>query len=366
MNVVYTHDIFVAQRYGGISRYFSELIQRIPTSGVDVRVIAGVYVNEYLRGLKGIWGLKVPQVRHSGFIRKVASEFLQGCYLRFWGNGSIVHQTYYAPLSPGGNRKSVLTVYDMIHERFPGCYQTGDSTSSLKRKCCERADRIIAISHSTKKDLVELFGLPDEKITVIHLASSLKDVEPRAVSGIREPYLFYVGERRGYKNFPALAQVFAQSATLKRHFCLLCFGGGPFSNEEKKEWGRLGISDHVHQISGNDSILAACYRRATAFICPSLYEGFGLTILEAMGLSCPVICSDTGSIPEVAGDAGVYFDPTEEASMKDALESTLLDDRKLNQLKAAGLEREQTFSWERCASETLALYDSLSGKRVHL
>lgn len=121
----------------------------------------------------------------------------------------------------------------------------------------------------------------------------------------------------------------------------------------------LGISKLVHQIGGNDCLLATYYRYATAFICPSLYEGFGIPLLEAMSLSCPVICSNTSSTPEVVGDAGIYFDPNDISSIQSALEDTLFNKSLLCDLKKRGLQRQSLFSWDKCASETVAVYRSL-------
>ena len=247
----------------------------------------------------------------------------------------------------------------MIHELFPQYYRAYDKTSELKKRCCERVDKIIAISNSTKKDLVKLFGINPEKIVVIHLASSLKDTVTHSSKVFQEPYLLYVGARGEYKNFDGFVQAFSQSKVLGKHFHLICFGGGCFNVREEKEFKKLGITRLVHQVSGDDSLLVSYYKNASAFICPSLYEGFGIPLLEAMGLSCPVICSNSGSIPEVVGDAGIYFDPHDITSIRKALENTLFNENLLAHLKMRGLQRESMFSWDRCANETVAVYRSL-------
>ena len=108
-----------------------------------------------------------------------------------------------------------------------------------------------------------------------------------------------------------------------------------------------------------DACFNSSFENATAFVCPSLYEGFGIPLLEAMGLSCPVICSNSGSIPEVVGNAGIYFDPDDISSIRKALEDTLFNESLLEDLKKRGLQRESIFSWDKCASETVAVYRSL-------
>jgi glycosyltransferase involved in cell wall biosynthesis len=176
---------------------------------------------------------------------------------------------------------------------------------------------------------------------------------------MNEPYLLFVGLRSGYKNFEGFVEAFAVSKKLKDRFHVVCFGGGAFSTTEKDNFKELGVEKYVHQVSGNDKMLVNYYRNATAFVCPSLYEGFGIPILEAMGLSCPVVCASTSSIPEVAGDAAVYFDPNDISSIQSVLENTLFNKDLLTDLKKRGLQREANFSWDICADETLSLYRSL-------
>ncbi len=326
----------------------------------EVKVLAGLYINEYIKSMPEVRGIKIPQLNFTNSIRLKVSGIFQTMMLRKAGSQAIVHQTFYYQPIVDFQGKVVLTVYDMISEIFSQDYPTGDNISLLKRRCCERADKIIAISHSTKNDLVRLYDISPEKIVVIHLASSLKgDSAPHNIKHFNEPYLLFVGKRDHYKNFEGLIQAFAASDSLKKSFHIVCFGGEPFSNREKERLKELGIEGRVHNVRGGDGLLCNYYINAVAFVCPSLYEGFGIPILEAMEFSCPVVCSNTSSIPEVAGDAAVYFDPADPASIQHALETTLFDKNLLAYLERRGLERQSKFSWDRCANETLAVYNSL-------
>jgi glycosyltransferase involved in cell wall biosynthesis len=359
LNLIYTYDIFSVQQYGGISRYFSEIIRRIPPSEANVRVLAGLYINEYTKELKVSKGLKVPPIPYTGFIRKKINKLFQKVMLQGIDDETIIHQTYYYPFSFPKKAKLVVTVYDMIHERFDS---SDLKTSSMKRRSCEQADVIIAISNSTKNDLVSMFGIDPKKIVVIYLASSLAEsVLPTTDCIKREPYILYVGERKGYKNFGGLLQAYSESVMLKNNFHLVCFGGG-FDVVEKDKLRELRIMDLVHHINGHDSLLAQFYKNAHAFVYPSLFEGFGLPPLEAMSLSCPVICSNTSSISEVAGDAAVYFDPADVSSIKNALEESLFDNSLLDELKKKGLRRASMFKWEKCVEETIGIYRFLSNR----
>jgi glycosyltransferase involved in cell wall biosynthesis len=176
-----------------------------------------------------------------------------------------------------------------------------------------------------------------------------------------EPFLLYVGNRGGYKNFLRLLEAYGASPQLKTGYKLICFGGGAFQADELKTMQTLGLdSGQVTQLGGDDQLLAKLYERASAFIFPSLYEGFGIPPLEAMSHDCPVVCSNTSSIPEVVGDAGEYFDPADADSMREAIERVVTSDNHRKLLISKGRARLKYFSWDRCAVETLDIYMRLT------
>jgi glycosyltransferase involved in cell wall biosynthesis len=360
MALIYSNDIFGVERYGGISRYYFELIRRISPKIGNVKVMAGWYINEYIKSMREVKGIKLPALKHTGFIRLGINKIFQEIMLMRADRQDILHQTFFHQPFIRFPGKVVVTVYDMISEIFPQYYPSGDKNSLLKRQCCERADKVIAISHSTKNDLVSLFGISPGKIVVTQLASSLKcNNITESIKPFPKPYLLFVGKRQYYKNFEGLMDAFAASDSLKNSFHIVCFGGGPLSNKEYVRLKEMGIEDRVHNVTGSDALLGNYYRNAVAYICPSLYEGFGIPILEAMEFACPVVCSHTSSLPEVAGDAAIYFDPSESGSLQEALETTLFDKILLEGLKKRGLERQAMFSWDRCAQETLDVYNTL-------
>ena len=224
---------------------------------------------------------------------------------------------------------------------------------------CIRDSHIICISEQTQQDLIELLGVNPTKTTVVHLGFSLIS-ESMPSKKIYKPvrrFLLYVGTRGGYKNFEGLLRAFALSPMLKNDFDLICFGGGAFTIKEISLFEQLGISSSiVRQVSGDDSTLASYYKSASAFIYPSLYEGFGIPPLEAMSFNCPVICSNISSIPEVVGNAGLMFNPSNVESIKLAIEKVVSDSALQGSLIARGQERLKMFSWQQCAQETLAVY----------
>lgn len=366
MRVAFDYQAFCMQPYGGISRYFTRAVEQLLISGVDVKIFCGAHRNFYLDELP----VSVVLGRRVNSYPPKSMRLVQA-YNRFVGKRAmcdwrpdVVHETYYSKCAsaPRGCA-TVLTVYDMIHELYPSSFLARDNTTEIKRSAIARADHVICISESTRNDLINLLSVPEEKISVVHLGfekfSPASSVNSFPYNNVR-PFILYVGGRSGYKNFSGFLKAFSRSPQLLIDFDIVAFGGGAFSATELSLIKSLGYSsDQVKQIGGNDSVLGVLYKAARAFVYPSLYEGFGLPPLEAMAQSCPVISSCTSSMPEVIGNAGVFFDPHSEEDMTAAIERVVYDDALMASLRALGQERLAQFSWQRCAAETLSIYQSL-------
>lgn len=362
MKVVLDSKIFALQKYGGISRYFITLVQEINRlqADVDMAVCAPLHINEYLDALgDGQCRFKIPYFPGSHKVLGVLNRKYCSSALKRQ-RPDIVHETYYSAAPLVTNRPAVLTVFDMIHEKYPDLFHGVDcQVAQAKEQAVRRADAIICISEQTKQDLSSFYDISPAKIEVVHLANSLNDtIKSRSVAHDVEqkPFLLYVGRRQGVKNFSALLEAFASSPSLKNDFCLYCVGGGEFSLHELQAMERLGVRQHINYFDGDDALLISLYKHAVALLYPSLYEGFGLPLLEAMHFGCPVICSSVSSIPEVAGDAAAFFDPLDKENICHVLQNTLYSQDELKRLKERGKKREQTFSWQRCAQETLNVY----------
>jgi len=171
------------------------------------------------------------------------------------------------------------------------------------------------------------------------------------------PFILFVGARGGYKNFDRLLQAYAGRSILHESYDLVAFGGGDFSGNERALVRSLGLNENqVRQLGGDDAVLSVLYQQASLFVYPSLYEGFGIPPLEAMSLDCPVICSNTSSMPEVVGNAAVQFNPHDIDSIANALEAVITNPTLQADLRQRGRERLHAFSWHRCALETLNVY----------
>lgn len=249
----------------------------------------------------------------------------------------------------------------MIHEKLGQRFKSLSAdrkTVQWKRTIVREAAGLIAISESTKEDMVDYLAIPPERIRVIYLSSSMKKDLTLSldVSNVnKKPYLLYVGNRDIYKNFiPFLTAV---APVLKQYnMNLICAGGKAFNSQEQDLIRAYGLAKLVEQHPVTDQILAQLYSQAVAFVFPSLYEGFGIPILEAMGCGCPCLLSSSSSLPEVGGDAALYFNPDDVNDMRSVIVRLIDDEHLRGRLSERGLKRSATFSWERTVRETLALY----------
>jgi glycosyltransferase involved in cell wall biosynthesis len=368
MRIAFDQQVFLLQEYGGISRYVCSLANSMSISPeTTVKIFAPLHFNRYLEKLSPnalVLGKRAPRIPKTGRLISAMSVHLAHMSIKKF-RPDIVHETYFSHVDfvPKG-AKRVITVYDMIHERFASTWPGSEVTTAAKKEAVTRADHVICISESTRRDLLELFDIPEHKVSVTYLGFDALTSEKKIASTLTEsshpPYLLYVGGRGGYKNFEGLLRAVANSQFLKNTFSIICFGGGVFTKGEMSLIEELGMkSTKVRQIGGEDDILANLYLGAEAFICPSLYEGFGIPPLEAMSLGCPVICSDTSSLPEVVGDAGEYFDPGNIESICSAIERVVQSQTRRDELVEKGRKRCTIFSWECCANETLSIYRSL-------
>jgi len=294
-------------------------------------------------------------------VRRVAYKGTEEWLLRSY-RPKVIHETYYAWTGRGPAAvRRVLTIHDMIHEKFAGAFKElrGD-VAARKRQAALRADHLIFISEATRRDALELLDIDAAHTSVVHLGFDLMLLDP-AVDDWAPPagrrYILHVGLRGGYKNFSTLARAYASSRTLRADFRLVCFGGGVLTSGEVAMLKGFGLSERdVECVQGNDQLLRHLYRHAAVFVYPSLYEGFGIPPLEAMAHDCPVACSNTSSIPEVVGDAGEYFNPSDSDSIRAALETVLSNPTMRAERVRLGRLRLGAFSWDRCAAETAAVY----------
>ena len=174
-----------------------------------------------------------------------------------------------------------------------------------------------------------------------------------------EKYILFVGNRASYKNFDNFSKALIPLFKINKKLNAVCAGGGEFSDKEINFFKTFNITDKFRQYSVNDSDMTLLYKNALVFVFPSLYEGFGLPILEAFNCGCPVAASNRGSLPEIAGNAAAYFNPEDISSITDAINNIIADDGTKEKMKKNGFEQLKKFSWEKTAEKTLDVYNSI-------
>lgn len=362
MRILYDGQIYKYQAAGGITRYFANLISRLPQSFMphltippQQEIIYPVHSNLKI--------LKYNSLRPLRLFNNLEKYYFQS--IAAFKNFDIVHPTYYNSLTQQNLNKYcnpiVITVYDMVHEIFRNKIDPKGEHVELKRKAISTAQKIICISENTKKDLINFYSVPEEKITVTYLASSIDASLSYGTEPVpSHPYYLYVGSRdSNYKNFDTLLLAFRKAVSVKPEI-KLCVVGYPFSETEVKLIADLNLSDRIeHYAYASDAHLAKLYRCSLAFVYPSLYEGFGIPPLEAMSCGTAVIASNCSSIPEVVADAGILFDPKSTSDLADILLLLLDNSAERDRLITKGHQRAKGFSWDKTVAQTLDVYYSV-------
>lgn len=368
--------VFEWPSHGGIARTYAEILPRISVldDAIDVLVFTDAGGGPTGFTTAGRIGMRrSPDLRRYlrphrvlGRLREPARALSYGWALR-GSSCDLWHATYFT-VPVATNVPVVVSNYDMVHRLFPRLYSRRPADDAFRRRqerALLRADHIIANSETTKADTARLVGIDPDRITAIPLACSpqFRRLPPEhglaaspaleALAGEGRPYLLYVGGRYPHKNFWGLVEGFA---AWKREDFLLVVAGPPLDGQERCLLARSGVLDRVRMVvRPSDEELVGLYNAAAAFVYPSLYEGFGVPLLEALSCGCPVVASRIPSSREVAGDLAVYFDLEDAGTLLQALESAVQRGREPGWLEAARV-RAAEYSWEACARSTLDVY----------
>jgi len=348
MKIFYDNQVFMMQKFGGVSRYFCELMKH--SQGLFDYSVGGIFSDNYYAcelgfhksfpvktNFKGKWRLQ-KWLNERDSIKKLKD------------NCDVMHPTYYDDyLVEKTNKPLVITVYDMIHELFPA----GFTDYPNKKKLLERSAQIIAISQNTKKDILKFHPqIPEEKISVVYLGTSWDILENKE----KQNYILFTGERNFYKNFNNF--IYAVAPLLAKYDLQLKCTGRPFTNSENDLLKQQKIFDRTSIQFANEDELKEFYANAICFVFPSLYEGFGIPILEAFACGCPLVLSNTSCFPEIAGDAGIYFEPESIDNMREKIDMVICSELLRKTHVSKGFERLKAFSWRQCAEQTAKVYEN--------
>jgi glycosyltransferase involved in cell wall biosynthesis len=368
LNILY----LVPGEVGGSEIYARELIPALAAERPDWEFV--VYCAEETEasfagaGLPNNARLSVQKLAARNKPRRVAHELFLLPWIARRDRLDLLHslgQT--TPL--WGKPKRVVSVLDLIFhhypETFPGPARLG--LEALVPLGAHRADRVTTISQATKDDLVSTYRVKPQKVDPVLLGAGFSEPDSVATRGeLDEKFALPAGEfalcvasGHAHKNVERLLDVFA---TLPERNLVLVGHAGLDQDKLIARVGELRIGDRIAFTGWVDAAeLEGLYREATMFVYPTLLEGFGLPVLEAMHRGVPVACSNTSSLPEVAGDAAMMFDPTDGAAIAAAVESLMSDAELRERLTAKGRSQAARFSWQDCARGTIACYERALG-----
>lgn len=365
-------DINILGRGGGVANYILQLLNNIKNLNDK---------NEYKLYYNSQKQINIPVYNQFFQITpsKLPTNLLEYSwrYLRFppveWFTGQIdifhspAHSPVYAYCPPA--KKWVVTVHDLFTFKLNYAKKTQVQERRVLKIMEKKACRVIAVSQSTRDDLIEMVPGLASRTVVIHegvderFFSADDKTEIFKKYGIQSPYILYVGAADAHKNLLRLVNVYKRLSDIFPHSLVLAGKITARHRPVMELVKELNLNDRVvftNTVSTDD--LPGIYKKADLFILPSLYEGFGLVLLEALACGTPVVASRISSIPEVVGDAGEFFDPYNEDNMYDVCRDVLSDFELRKKMRILGISRARQFSWRRMTEETLKVYEEVSGK----
>jgi mannosyltransferase len=339
--VLFDGIVFSLQETGGISVIFSEIISRLPAASYE------------LMGFRETPPTAIAGARYSYYRPRPLERYRRA---RTRGAFDLFHSTYYR-LPTTRPSRVVTTVYDFVYERFAPVHRRL-LHSLQKQKAIAGSDRIICISESTRRDLLEFSGQAVADRTVVIPLGASDSFHPLSdVAAL--PQVLFVGKRGGYKNFAAVVEALS---TL-RDIALVCVGGGAVVSAEldlleRRIPRRYRFAGHLSTPELNRE-----YNRSLCLAYTSLYEGFGIPVLEAMRAGCPVIAVNGSAIPEVAGNAAILLETGRPDEICDAIQRVAVSATR-NDMVSRGRDRAALFSWDDTYRRTAAVYEELCGRQL--
>jgi glycosyltransferase involved in cell wall biosynthesis len=369
LNLIY----LVPGETGGMETYARELIPALLRERRDVRITA--FVNRETAGSGGgPWSELVPAITVPVHARR-RTEWVRGEQqllprLAARAGVDILHSL--ASTAPvWGSFRRVVTIHDVIYRIYPEAHARirALGMAQLVPLAARRSHRVIAPSRATRDDLLRLLGVSEAKVDVVpegvgaSMVAAVDERELRARHRLGDrSVVLTVSAKRPHKNLTRLLEAVALIPPERRPVLVLPGYTTPYEPELRRRSAELGVEADTRFLGWiPPAELEGLYRLAACFAFPSLYEGFGLPVLEAMARGLPVACSDRGSLAEVAAAAALVFDPEQPEGIAKAIETLLLDPARATALRAAGLERARHFSWDAAAKATLDVYERTLG-----
>lgn len=361
--IVLDNIIFDLRNKGGVSKYWSKIIDRIDKTNNDITFIESNSARKTNFDRKKIKLLKqVKQTNVPIFFRRILALFIKS---------KIYHSSYFS-FSLLSDR-NIVTVHDMIHELYPKNFR-GFALKFLKKKFCKSSDQIIAVSNQTKKDIIRIYKMEPQKVKVIHngvddeFYPDKKENKFTIKNHEFNPgeYFLYVGERGYCKNFPYVCRFISEYIKIHKQRNFVIAGGPNFTKNEKKEIKKTGLSErnifHLKDLEINE--LRILYSNSLCLLIPSIYEGFGLPALEAARCKTLVLSSKGGALEEILGPSEYAFDLSKENDCTRVINLGLQNDSAIKEIERT-YKKSLFFSWDKAAENHLKVYKKLLKLKKH-
>lgn len=362
--------VYARSPVGGIRRYFDELLARLP----QMDSTAELFVTEASLGSVGVHDKIHVVPVFSSFQSAVThpARTLRSLLkrARFYRKGpDIFHASYYTK-SPFPKSRNVVTVYDFVDAHHPELHPNGSAFLAQQRSAIEAADCVLAISECTRRDVLKFTDTPPERVRTIKLAAGdifrTTQVSSEARHLLRDtlcqgnPYWLFVGRRGSYKNFTRALQAYAALASSMTSHLVICGPDEPWASEHQALLDKHDLKSRVHLLGAvSDQRLVELYAASQLMVYPSLSEGFGIPLLEAMACGTPLACSDIPVFREVAGSAAEYFNPLCSDDMAAALRRAAEPRRSAELIQQGAARITRWPSWNDVARDTLSVYQQL-------
>ncbi len=366
IRVLFDEQIFFLQRFGGISRYFTELakvFRENPSLGIEPVFAAKKTYNFHLSQEMADEGFTAGNSRLISIVR------LFVVLTRNRGKSplaDLVHLTFYLPgfFARFGKLPRVVTLFDMIPEtvRSKGILWNPHFS---KRRYIKKSNAVVSISEFSTREMFRKYGLSKTVVTThLGVGEEFRPDLPRC-AGAPHHYFLFVGARGGYKSAQLAISALASLPQSANNPQLVFAGGGPLTRNELRFIARHGVIGQVVQMSVSDTELPLLYSNTLALLYPSSHEGFGLPLVEAMASGVPIIAADTEINFEIAGDVANYFRVGDSTAMAQEMLGVLLQENPQGPKIARGLNRAKSFTWLECARKTADVYKNLMKENVN-
>lgn len=359
MKILFDHQIFTMQNFGGISKYIVELSK----SNLYQANFADFFSNNANLKKNHFFDSFADNKYINYFIRKLIWNYNEKKSIQAIKKNDfdIFHPTYFNNyfLKYLKNKPVVLTVYDTIYELFPQYFNKNDKTATNRKNLIYKADRIIAISENTKKDIIKFYNIDANKIDVIYLGYDIPIIqEKKTILDLPQQYILYTGNRKNYKNFNFFIKSIAEILLSHPSLYLVCTGY-QFNFIELQLIKQLNLKEKVIHCFFTDETMHYLYKNATVFVYPSLYEGFGIPILDAFNAGCPTILTNASCFPEIAQNGALYFEPNNALMLREKIQILLNNKVERENLILKATERLKYFSWEKTRNKTFETYNKV-------